>query len=282
MKLDVLGWTALILVVLGGSGIVALAFRDKGPVRRFWIQYLGFLDRHRRILFIKPSAREIVGYQVAALVALAAWAALRDGRAVLLLPVAVIAPRVLFPFLRKRRVARIEDQLDGWLTIAANMLQVTSSLTDALTQSLHLIRAPLGQEVDLMLKEVKLGMPLATALRTMADRIGSDLLSNIVTVMVIGRTSGGGLPSLLEEMAATLRERKRLEGVIRRHTASARTQLAVMVAAPFVILYLVFKADPAYFDPLTSSLLGYLLIGLAIVLWLVAIRLARKILTVDI
>jgi tight adherence protein B len=282
MKLDVLGWTALVFVVVGCAGVFGLALSEKGPVRRFWIQYLGFLDRKRRVLFLKPTARQIVGYQIAAMLGALAWAATAESRALALVPVVALAPKVLFPYLQRRRVSRIEDQLDGWLTVVANMLQVTSSLTDALAQSLHLTRAPLGQEVDLMLKEVKLGMPLASGLRTMADRVGSQLLGNIITVMVIGRTSGGAMPTLLEEIASTLRERKRLEGVIRRHTASARTQLMVMVAAPFVILYLVYKAEPTYFDPLFNDILGYLLIAGAIVMWLVAIQLARKILAVDI
>lgn len=282
MKLEVLGWAGLILLAVGAAAALGLAIAPNGQLHGAFRSYMAMLERERRALFLQFSARQMLAVQLAACVLALAWAALASGRSLILLPLILLAPRLVFPILRKRRLKTIEDALDGWLTIVASMLQVTSSLTDALRQALHLTRGPLRQEVDLLLKEVQVGMPLASALRNMSDRIGSELFSNLVTVMVIGRTSGGALPTLLAETAETLRERKRIDGVIRKHTASSRTQFLVLMVSPFPVAYLMAQNDPHYFDPFFTSFIGYVVLAIAIACWIAAFFLARKIMAVDV
>ena len=95
-----------------------------------------------------------------------------------------IADQTLRGVQQRRR--QIEEQTVGWLTALTNSLKVTGSLVDAFQQTLALTEGPLAQELDLMLKECRMGLPLPDALRGMTDRIRSEVFSTIITVIMIG------------------------------------------------------------------------------------------------
>jgi hypothetical protein len=87
------------------------------------------------------------------------------------------------------------------------------------------------QEVDLALKEMKVGSTLDQALLHMAARVGSRQLDSALSSILIGRQVGGNLPRVLETTAGTLREMRRLEGVVRTKTAGARASRATSTRA---------------------------------------------------
>jgi tight adherence protein B len=93
---------------------------------------------------------------------------------------------------------------------------------------------------------------------------------------------GGNLPKILETTANSLREMARLEGVVRTKTAEGKMQMWVLAVFPLLLILAVNSINPGYFEPMTSSLAGYLLVGFAVVFWLGALVSARKILAVDI
>jgi tight adherence protein B len=116
----------------------------------------------------------------------------------------------------------------------------------------------------------------------MAGRIGSRQVDSALSALLIGRQIGGNLPKILDGTAASLREMARLEGVVRSKTAEGKAQLWVLAVFP-VVLMLAFNAvKEGYFDPLTQSITGYVVIVLAVVFWISSLVTARTILDVDI
>ncbi|MBX3252394.1 MAG: type II secretion system F family protein, partial [Myxococcales bacterium] len=111
---------------------------------------------------------------------------------------------------------------------------------------------------------------------------GSRQLDSALSSILIGRQVGGNLPKVLETTAGTLREMRRLEGVVRTKTAEGKAQLWVIALMPFGLLLGLNVLWPGYFDPLTKSLVGYLIIIGCTSCWVASIVLARKVLNVDI
>jgi len=270
------------LLVAGGSLAFGLSLRPTGTLGKAVARYIAYLDAECRFQWYSIDGRQMFIRQIGAIVlAIIACVSMEATTGWVLPPLLVIAPRFGFRFLRKKRIERIEGQLDGWLLILANMLKTAGGLGDAMLGSVDLIRPPLRQELDLVLKEVRLGATLEDALRMMAERVKSITVATVVTLLLVGRRTGGEMPGLLETAAATLREMNRLDRLIRSKTAEGKLQTIILAAAP-VGLYFGFKTvEPHFFDPLYASLLGWILLGGAIVLWALAIFTARKILNVD-
>jgi tight adherence protein B len=193
-----------------------------------------------------------------------------------------IVPLVYIENLRRKRVEAIEEQLDNFMLALANALKTTPSIGAALNNVASVITDPMRQELDLALKEMKVGSTLDQALLHMASRVGSRQLDSALSSVLIGRQVGGNLPRVLESTANTLREMRRLEGVVRTKTAEGKMQLWVIALMPFGLLVGLNQLWPGYFDPLTKTFMGYIISTLCVIAWAAAIVLARKVLAVDI
>jgi tight adherence protein B len=255
----------------------------QGLPRRLWSRYIVFLERKLRLMFVWTSGNVIAAGQAAGIAAILALAVLVD------LPywyafivLVAVAPSVVIERMRQKRVELIDAQLDGFLLALANALKATPSLGDAFTSVQRLIAPPLQQEVELAVKEMRVGSTLDQAVLFMAGRIGSRQVDSALSALLIGRQIGGNLPKILDTTAGSLREMARLEGVVRTKTAEGKAQLWVLAIFP-VVLMLAFNAvKDGYFDPLTQSITGYVVVTFALVFWISSLVVARRILDVDI
>jgi tight adherence protein B len=193
-----------------------------------------------------------------------------------------VFPTVYIEYLRKKRVEKLEEQLDNFIVALANALKTTPSVGAAFNSVAAVVSNPMQQEIDLAIKEMKVGSTLEQALLHMAARVGSRQLDSALSAILIGRQVGGNLPKVLETTAGTLREMRRLEGVVRTKTAEGKMQLWVIGLMPFALLLGLNVLWPGYFDPLTKSVTGYVIIIVCTSCWVASIVLARKVLNVDI
>ena len=252
-------------------------------VRRWMSQYLKHLDQQLRFLRLDLSGLKILVTQSAASTAVVVLLGIDPTPiwGILLLAVLVL-PGLYLGTLRQKRVARIEEQLHGWLLVLANALKASASLGEAIASSVTVAHAPLSQEVDLMYKEYQLGAPLDQAMETMTKRIGSRSVASILLILRIGRNTGGNLATILETSASTLRELARLEGVARSKTAEGKAQAYVISVLPFPLFGCIHWVNPQFFLPLYGNFIGHMVMTGAAALWLVAVLIARKVLVVDI
>jgi tight adherence protein B len=253
-----------------------------GPLRTSVNRYTDHLDAHFRFLRSATTGRQVLAWQAAGFILVGLLGYLVAPIFYMLLAVVVAGPFMQIRQRREKRVIRLEQQLDGWLLILANALKAVPSIGDALSSSQALMHVPISQELDVVLKEYKLGTALDIALHNMGVRIKSRVISTALTMLQVARRTGGDLPSTLETSAASLRELARLEGVVRTKTADGRNQAFVVGALPLVIIVLLYFVQRDLLMPLFQTFKGNIILGIAIALWVGAIASALKILKVDI
>lgn len=282
---NTLRWASIGVISFSIFAMVWAAASDtSGFIYRYSARYIAGLDRKLRPMFIfTPNGRMIAWGQfgvaflvlaIHALVTLEFW--------YMCLIVVAVGPTIYIEILRRKRVEALEMQLDSFILALANALKSTPSIGAAFNSVVTVVSEPIKSEVDLAVKEMKVGSTLDQALLHMASRVGSRQLDSALSAILIGRQVGGNLPKVLETTAMTLREMRRLEGVVRTKTAEGKAQLWVIALLPFGMLVGLNVIFPGYFQPLTGSLMGYLLIAFCTICWVVSIVLARKILNVDI
>lgn len=274
---------ALFTLALGTATLVVwLAVAPSSPLRKSLTAYATRLNEQLRFLRAHISAKQILGWQAAAFVLVAVLANMLAPVLILLEIGVVVGPWIRIQKLRDERTLRLEQQLDTWLLMLANALKAVPSIGDALASSQALMHAPMSQELDIVLKEYRLGTPLDVALFNMGDRIKSRVITTALTMLQVARRTGGDLPTTLETAAASLRELARLEGVVRTKTADGRNQAMVVGALPGVVIAVLYFMHPALLVPLFESFKGNLLLAIAFGLWAGAIASSLKILKVDI
>ncbi len=279
LKWASLGVTSFALFI----GTWAAAADQSGPIYRYAARYTASLERKLRPMFIFTPGRLIAYGQCAAMfLLLAAHVLMTIEFWYVGMFFIAVGPTAYIEQMRRKRVEKLEEQLDNFILALANALKTTPSIGAAFNSVAAVISDPMRQEVDLALKEMKVGSTLDQALLHMAARVGSRQLDSALSAILIGRQVGGNLPKVLETTASTLREMRRLEGVVRTKTAEGKAQLWVIALMPFGLLMGLNVLWPGYFDPLTKSLVGYMVIIACTSCWVASIVLARKVLNVDI
>jgi len=264
------------------SSTAAIVGDPDSLARRYLSRYVAYLERKLHDMFITRSGRQIAAAQAVSLASVVALHLVFASPApYLLIPVVALGPALYIEHLRRQRRKEIEAGVDGFVLALANSLKATPSIGGALSYCLTLLNGPLREEVALTLKEMRVGTGLDQALLNMSGRVQSQQLDAIFSSLLIGRKVGGDLGKILETTAETLREMARLEGVVRSKTAEGKAQLGMLVVLPFAILFLFDLVSSGYFNPLTQSAAGWMVISVAFVLWVSSLVLARNVLSVD-
>ncbi|MBX3199842.1 MAG: type II secretion system F family protein [Labilithrix sp.] len=288
MNLDLSSATLLrvgCLVLVGtGAGLLGYALATGETfLSRGYARYVAHLDRSLRLLYRPEIGRRIARWQ-ASLLAHVVAAEIVSGIPYLPLWLGAIAlgPELWLVRERNRRVAALEAQVDGFIVALANALKTVPSPAAALQATTFILPQPTRQEIEQVLKEVRVGSSLEEALLAMSARVKSRWVDVAFSAVLIGLRVGGNLPAVLERTASMIREINRLFGVVRTKTSEGRAQLGLLAGLPLLIVGLFHLADPGYFDPLQSSFVGQLCVALAALLWIVSLLVARKIMAVDV
>ncbi|HEX9575317.1 MAG TPA: type II secretion system F family protein [Myxococcales bacterium] len=280
-----LAWLSFLLVAAAVFLLALLAF---AVLRRAFEQYRArYVARSLRdlsdmFLFVEP--RQLVLLNVAAMALLAAlglWA----GGPFLCAPAAALgffAPALGVRVYRRRRLRRFEAQLTEALQQMANALRAGLTFRQAVEQAARDALPPLAQEFGLYLKEVKLGVPADEALSAMAARVGSEDLELVAASTNLARQMGGNLAEMFETIAATVRERFRLEGKIRALTSQGKLQGIIVATLPLWVAAFLDWYRPDLLQPMFEHAYGYVLVAAIVLLEATGFVLIRRIVAVDV
>jgi tight adherence protein B len=273
-----------------GSGVVttsALVLFFVGTKRGVffvgWDRYTDYLTRRLRQLHLFRPAAPIAAGQLSLtfIILLAASFGLCPYWYAVIGLVAII-PAVMLERRVTTRIKKLDVQADAFCLALANSLKSTASVGAAVETAAALVDNPTAQEMQLAVKETKLGRGLTEALEAVGPRARSRKLGIVLAAVLIGRQVGGDLPRVLDTTATTLREMERLEGVVRQKTAEGRMQMWALSLAPIVICAAIYKLDPTYFEPFSTTLIGQIALAIAMALYASGLVVARKVLRVDI
>jgi tight adherence protein B len=267
-----------------GIGLAAGIYSCRKSIRRFLDRFRDKLakDEHGRggdkhDLIIAAVSGAVVTLFLSMLMNIPFWLAL-GGFFVMLF----VLPGFLISY-RSRKYREAFDKV-----LAESLMTVSSSLKAGLTLHDSLLVAagncpqPFAREVTRCLREYKFGASIEEGMENLRSRIGTTDTKISFGAMIIGSQLGGKLPQILQKIIKTIRERERVEGRLKSLTAQGRSQAALLCAAPPVLGVGLFFYDPGKMSLMTDTVLGQILLGLAIALELIGIVVTLKVMKLDI
>ena len=207
------------------------------------------------------------------------------GATVVSMMLAIAGPGVIDLLAQRRhgkRTARLEQQLPEALALQASALRAGRSLVHSLRTLESDVKAPLSDEIDQMLRQVDLGSRFEEALEAFAFRLSSKDVDLWVTSMLLHRTSGGDLTSVLDSLSARLRERSHARSEIMSLTAQGRMSGLVVALAPLAFFFFLSVTSREQMRVLYTTPTGLMLlmVGLAMdalgflwIKWIVRVKL---------
>ncbi len=167
--------------------------------------------------------------------------------AVIALAVCVLLPIQIVRIMRSRRQNGFSQQLPDALDIIVRSLRSGHPVPVAIALVGREMQDPAGSEFGLAVDEMTYGLDLPRALKNLADRVGIEDLSLLVTAVSLQSQSGGNLSEVLGNLSRVMRERFQLRRKVRAFSAEARFSGVGLSVLPIVIASLVYLQNPNYY-----------------------------------
>ena len=197
------------------------------------------------------------------------------------LAIGLYGPRLYLQFKWNERIDKLNEQVEEAMVYMGNSFKANPSLPDAISDVVRSMPPPISEELNIVVREYRLGTPLDQALMNLQERIPSENLELAVSALIVGREVGGNMPKILDDISETIREAYRLQRFIDKTTKQGRMQAWVMGMAPVAVLFMLYYMYPQYATVLTETWLGngvifiaavFDLIGVYIILQIIDIR----------
>jgi tight adherence protein B len=175
---------------------------------------------------------------------------------------------------RRRRI--FEANLPQAMQLIANAMKAGQSVTQALSSVTDNANPPVSDEFALARREIELGASIESALNNMVKRINSTDLRLMVMVITIQHSVGGDLPSVLINLADTMKQRAEMREEILAATAQSRASALIITLLPIAAAVLLYLLVPDYFRPMFFNPVGWAIFLLAGVLLFIGNLLIRR------
>lgn len=181
---------------------------------------------------------------------------------------ALICPlaRYSLRYLRKRRLARIDDQLPDALALLGNALRAGLSLSQAIEMASLDLADPIRYEFARAVSNLKLGQTMEEALSSFGERLPTDDIALFVQSVEVLRRTGGNLVETFNAIARAIEGRRKVSGRIRVLTMQGFIQGIILLAMPWGMALMLHLVAPDYTEPLLSTRIGNAFIALGIAL----------------
>ena len=203
-----------------------------------------------------------------------AWAVVAAGGAIL--------PRLLVRVLRARRRALIAAQLPDALVLWAGLLRSGQGLSQSLAQVAERQAPPLRDDLGMLLRQYRVGMPLERAVEEWRARVGINDLGMLSTLLRATRELGGNLAESLSRLADVMRSRMAMEARIRALTSQGKLQGLIVGLLPVLLLIVLGFMEPQAMRKLYQTHQGWAALGAMFALEVTGFVLIRRIVSIEV
>jgi tight adherence protein B len=155
-------------------------------------------------------------------------------------------PYAILSFKRSRRINSFNAALAESIDMLARALRAGYSMAGAIEMLSQNAPEPAAAEFGEVFKQQNLGLPMREALLQLLARVPSLDLRVLVTAILVQKDTGGNLAEILDRTVFVIRDRLRIQGEIRTHTAQGRLTGWILSALPIIMLALTNILNPGY------------------------------------
>ncbi len=186
-------------------------------------------------------------------------------------------------YLKRRRLQRIgafSEQLEGALRTLAGGVRVGLGVRQALVLTSEQSREPAKSELMRVVGLSSLGVSILDAFDQLALRMTTTETSVLARVIRVQAQTGGDLATVLEGLAGTIRDRRRLRRRVRAVTAQGRATAWLLGLLPLGVGAFAFSQDDLR-GPMIGTPIGQIFLGVALALDALAILVLTRITRID-
>ena len=175
-----------------------------------------------------------------------------------------------------------ENDLLKAITIMNNSFKSGRSIMQSIELVSKELDSPLGLEFKKMYIDLTYGLSLDVVFKRFESRVKLEDAKYITTSLNILNETGGDIVKVFESVEKTFFNNKKLKDELNNLTASSKLLYYILLVIPVVFIIMIFALDSTYFFPLFTSSLGYLIIGICLVIYITYILIIKKIMNMNV
>jgi tight adherence protein B len=183
---------------------------------------------------------------------------------------------------RGRRLRAFEGNFAEAIDLLGRSVRAGHSFATGLEMIGTELAEPVAGEFRIVFEEHNFGLPLKDAFLNLCERVPLIDVRFFVTALLIQRETGGNLAEILDKLSAVIRERFRIKGQVRTHTAQGRLTAAILIALPPGMTLMLWFLNPNYMSLLWTDPVGPYMIGVAAVMQVIGALLLWKIVNIEV
>lgn len=181
--------------------------------------------------------------------------------------VGMATPALLLQVAQSRYQRQFLDAFPDALDLIVRAVRAGLPAPEAIEVATREVRAPVSEQFQRILDEMRIGVEMEDALQHAAERVGVPDFQFFVVSLLLQRQTGGGIAETLSNLSTIIRQRKALRLKARALAAEATITAAVIAAAPFVAgvgLFVINRQlmSILFVDPRGRFMLGVAVVGL--------------------
>ncbi|SHH96993.1 type II secretion system F family protein [Clostridium grantii] len=176
----------------------------------------------------------------------------------------------------QKRMNKFDEQLPSTVDMIITSLKAGFSFVNSIDIISKDMPAPISEEFGLVLKEVKLGLPMEKALNNLMNRMPSEDLELVVIATSIQMQTGGNLSEILNNISETIRERILLKREVKTLTAQGRASGTILIFLPIVLGIVLTLINPSYMKVLITNTKGLILLIIVVINEIIGFLLIKK------
>ncbi len=174
---------------------------------------------------------------------------------------------LIFAYLSRaatRQRAKFADQLTDTLGILSGSIRAGRGLPQAIELVASEAPSPTADQFRRIMFETQVGRDMTVSMMDVAERMKNAEFLWIARAFDINRELGGDLTEILENIAETIRDRRRIDRMVQALSAEGRASGWIMLALPVLMFLFLLWRSPDSASILMNTNLGRLLLAAAL------------------
>lgn len=189
---------------------------------------------------------------------------------------------VFLYFSWKYKKKRIKDEMLRAVMLLNNSFKAGKSILQAVRIASEELPKPINLEFKRIYLDMSYGLSADVAFSRFAKRIQLEEATYVASSLIILNKMGGNIVPIFSSIERTLYDKKKLENDLKSSTAASNLVVKFLMGVPIIFVLLIYIMSPTYFNPLFESPLGYFILFMIWMMFVIYIYLLSKILKVKV
>lgn len=181
----------------------------------------------------------------------------------------------------KRQTKLIENELLRSIIVMNNAFKSGKSTLQALKIASLELPEPISDEFKKMYLDMKYGLSVDTVFDRFAKRVNLEEATFLSSSLTILNKTGGNIVLVFSSIERTLFDKKKLNEELKNISAGPNMIIKVLFIIPIIFTLIIYILNPEYFNPLFESTLGYMIVGIIVVMFIIYVLLLKRITKID-